>query len=160
MWKPIGVWQCRGNGYDPLGQRIAKRVNGVVTEKYLWSGLTGLLAVYDGSNNLLMRFEYAGGRMPVAMTKNGTRYYLAYDQVGSLRAVVDASGAIVKRIDYDSFGNILADTNPSLALPFGFHDRNTGLVRCGYRDYDTGRWTAKDPIGFDVETEHCTSGSK
>jgi hypothetical protein len=51
--------------HDPLGQRIAKRVNGVVTEKYLWSGLTGLLAVYDGSDNLLMRFEYAGGRMPI-----------------------------------------------------------------------------------------------
>ncbi|MGV8074259.1 MAG: RHS repeat-associated core domain-containing protein [Syntrophobacteraceae bacterium] len=27
----------------------------------------------------------------------------------------------------------------------------TGLVRFGYRDYDpdTGRWTAKDPIGFE-----------
>ena len=30
------------------------------------------------------------------------------------------------------------------------HDRDTGLVRFGYRDYDPdiGRWTAKDPIGF------------
>jgi RHS repeat-associated protein len=30
------------------------------------------------------------------------------------------------------------------------HDRDTGLVRFGFRDYDpdTGRWTAKDPIGF------------
>lgn len=39
-------------------------------------------------------------------------------------------------------------------MPFGFagglHDRDTGLVRFGYRDYDpdTGRWTAKDPILF------------
>jgi RHS repeat-associated protein len=39
-------------------------------------------------------------------------------------------------------------------VPFGFAgglaDRDTGLVRFGYRDYDpdTGRWTAKDPIGF------------
>jgi RHS repeat-associated protein len=88
------------------------------------------------------------------MTKDGSHYYLAYDQVGSLRAVVDASGTIVKRIDYDSFGNTLADTNPSFEVPFGFagglHDRDTGLVRFGYRDYDpdTGRWTAKDPIGF------------
>ena len=31
-----------------------------------------------------------------------------------------------------------------------WYDRDTGLVRFGYRDYDpeTGRWTAKDPIGF------------
>ena len=39
-------------------------------------------------------------------------------------------------------------------MPFGFagglHDRDTGLVRFGFRDYDldVGRWTAKDPIGF------------
>jgi YD repeat-containing protein len=54
--------------HDPLGRRIAKKVDGVVIEKYLWQGLTRLLAVYDGSDSLVMRFEYADGRMPVAMT--------------------------------------------------------------------------------------------
>jgi len=140
--------------HDPLGRRIAKKIDGVITEKYLWQGLTRLLAVYDGSNNLLMRFEYAGGRMPVAMTKAGSTYYLTFDQVGSLRIVADASGNVVKKIDYDSFGNILSDSNPSFEMPFGFagglHDQDTGLVRFGYRDYDPdiGRWTAKDPILF------------
>jgi RHS repeat-associated protein len=140
--------------HDPLGRRIAKKINGVIVEKYLWQGLTRLLAVYGGSDNLLMRFEYADGRMPVAMTKGGSTYYLTYDQVGSLRVVADASGNVVKRIDYDSFGNIIDDSNPSFEVPFGFagglHDRDTGLVRFGYRDYDpdTGRWTAKDPILF------------
>lgn len=101
-----------------------------------------------------MRFEYADRRMPVAMTKGGARYYLAFDQVGTLRVVTDSTGAAVKRIDYDSFGNVVGDTNPAFAVPFGFagglHDRDTGLVRFGYRDYDpeTGRWTAKDPILF------------
>ena len=39
--------------------------------------------------------------------------------------------------------------------PFGFaggiYDQHTKLTRFGARDYDveTGRWTAKDPIGFD-----------
>jgi hypothetical protein len=75
----------------------------VVVEKYLWQGLTRLLAVYDGSSNLVMRFEYADERMPVAMTKAGVTYYLTYDQVGSLRVVSDASGNVIKRIDYDSF---------------------------------------------------------
>ena len=45
---------------------------------------------------------------------------LAYDPAGSLRIVSDASGAVVKRVDYDSFGNILADSNPSFTVPFGF----------------------------------------
>jgi YD repeat-containing protein len=93
--------------HDPLGRRIAKKADGVITEKYLWQGLTRLLAVYDGTGNLLMRFLYADGRMPVAMEKGGATYYLTYDQVGSLRAVADASGNVVKRIDYDSFGNII-----------------------------------------------------
>ncbi|QTA84138.1 RHS repeat domain-containing protein [Desulfonema magnum] len=141
--------------HDPLGRRIAKRVDGTVTEKYLWQGLTRLLAVYDGNNNLLMRFEYADSRMPVAMTAGGATYYLAYDQVGSLKAVSDSSGNVLLKREYDSFGNILDEEGtPPFGIPFGFagglYDRDTGLVRFGYRDYDPeiGRWTAKDPILF------------
>lgn len=140
--------------HDPLGRRMVKKVNGTIVAKYLWQGLTRLLAVYDGSDNLIMRFEYADGRMPVAMTKDGVTYYLTYDQVGSLRVVADASGNVVKSVEYDSFGNIINDSDPTFEIPFGFagglHDRDTGLVRFGYRDYDpdVGRWTAKDPILF------------
>jgi len=71
-----------------------------------------------------------------------------------LRVITDVNGTVVKRIDYDAFGNIITDSNPSFEIPFGFagglHDRDTGLVRFGFRDYDseTGRWTAKDPIMF------------
>ena len=60
--------------------------------------MTRLLAVYDGNNALVMRFEYADARMPFAMTMSGAVYYLAYDQVGSLRVVADGSGNPVKRI--------------------------------------------------------------
>jgi RHS repeat-associated protein len=140
---------------DPLGRRMVKKVNGVVVEKYLWQGLTRLLAVYDGSDNLVMRFEYADSRIPVTMTSGGITYYLTYNQVGSLRMVADATSNVIKRIDYDSFGNIINDTNPGFEIPFGFagglHDRDTGLVRFGFRDYEpeVARWTAKDPIGFD-----------
>lgn len=140
--------------HDPQGRRIVKKVNGVIVEKYLWQGLTRLLAVYDGSNSLLMRFQYAADWVPVAMTVSGTTYYFGYDQVGSLRVVSDASGNIVKKVDYDSFGNILTDSSPAFIVPFdfagGLHDRDTGLVLFGYRDYspEIGRWTAKDPIGF------------
>jgi RHS repeat-associated protein len=74
--------------------------------------------------------------------------------VGSLRALSDSSGTVIKQIDYDSFGNVTYDNNTSMTVPSGFagglHDRDTGLVRFGFRDYDPaiGRWTAKDPIDF------------
>ncbi len=128
--------------YDPLGRRAAKKINGAVTEKYLWQGQTTLLAVYDGADTLLMRFDYANDRVPVSMTKDGATYYLSHDHLGSLRLVADGFGNTVTRIEYDSFGNILYETNPVFPVPLGFtgglHDRDTGLVR----------WTAKDPIGF------------
>jgi RHS repeat-associated protein len=139
---------------DPLGRRIAKKVNGIVAEKYLWQGLTKLLAVYDGNDNLISRFEYSDGRIPTAMTQGGSTYYLGYDQVGSLRTVVNSSGSVVKEVTYDSFGNILSDSNATMSIPFGFagglYDNDIQLTRFGFRDYDaeTGRWTAKDPVAF------------
>ena len=85
---------------------------------------------------------------------DGTVYRLITDHVGSVRLVVNAeTGEVVQRMDYDAFGRVLSDTNPGFQ-PFGFagglYDDDTGLVRFGARDYDpyTGRWTAKDPIGF------------
>ena len=64
------------------------------------------------------------------------------------------SGAVVQYISYDEFGNILTNTNPGFQ-PFGYagglYDGQTCLVRFGARDYNAplGRWTAKDPIGFE-----------
>ncbi len=140
---------------NPLNQRVAKLVNGEIKEKYQWKDLTTLLAIYDKDNNLIQRFEYANGRMPIAMTdKNNNRYYLHYDQVGSLRVVTDSNGNIVKEITYDSYGNIISDTNPDFKVPFGFagglYDEDTKLVHFGYREYDpvTGRWLSKDPLLF------------
>ena len=140
--------------HNANNQRVAKKVDGVIVEKYLWANLTTLLAIYDKDDNLVQRFEYADSRMPIAMTQNNQKYYLHYDQVGSLRAVSDTTGNIIKEVSYDTFGKLLRDSNEAFKVPFGFagglQDSDTGLVRFGYRDYDpyTGKWTAKDPIGF------------
>ncbi|MFZ5698546.1 MAG: RHS repeat-associated core domain-containing protein, partial [Pseudomonadota bacterium] len=85
----------------------------------------------------------------------GTTYRIVTDHLGSVRLVVNTTdGSIAQRMDYDSYGNVTNDTNPGFQ-PFGFagglYDRDTKLTRFGARDYDaeTGRWTAKDPIGFE-----------
>jgi len=43
--------------HDPLGRRIAKKIDGAITEKYLWQGMTRLLAVYA---SLLLCFTLVG----------------------------------------------------------------------------------------------------
>ena len=69
-----------------------------------------------------------------------------------MRLVVNAAtGAIAQRLDYDSFGRVLADTAPGFqpfGLQSGLYDPDTGLVHFGARWYDasTGRWLSKDPI--------------
>lgn len=63
------------------------------------------------------------------------------------------NGTLVKRIEYDEYGNVLSQTG-NMEIPFGYagglYDDATRLVRFGARDYNAsnGRWTAKDPIGF------------
>lgn len=89
-----------------------------------------------------------------AVEKNGVKYYALTDENGSPKIITDNGGNIVKQIEYDSWGNILSDSNPDFKIALGFagglQDPDTGLIRFGVRDYEplTGRWTAKDPIGF------------
>jgi RHS repeat-associated protein len=129
--------------------------DGDVVEKYLWENKTRLLATFDGNNNLKQRYEYTIGNTPTSYTEGSNRYYILTDQLGSPRMVTDEAGTLLREIEYDSFGNIVADSAPEIKLAFGFagglYDQHTGLIRFGYRDYDpeTGRWTARDPIGFD-----------
>ena len=48
-------------------QRVAKEVDGVITEKYFWANLTTLLAIYDKDDNLIQRFNYIDNRMPISV---------------------------------------------------------------------------------------------
>ena len=141
--------------HDEMGRRVA-RTDSTGTSQYLYGNLNQpfqLTAMRDPAG-LLSTFYYDDAGVMFSMDKNSSRYYIAADQVGTLKVVSDSTGTIVKAMTFDSFGFPQLDSNPSLTVPVGFAggltDENTGLVRFGYRDYDpyTGRWTAKDPIFF------------
>lgn len=140
---------------DGRNRRIGKQVNGTLVRGFLYQDQLNPVAELDGSGSLVARFVYASkSHVPDYMEQGGVTYRIVSDQLGSPRLVVDvSSGTIVQRLDYDVFGNIVLDTNPGFQ-PFGFagglYDRDTQLTRFGARDYDaeSGRWTAKDPIGF------------
>jgi RHS repeat-associated protein/uncharacterized repeat protein (TIGR01451 family) len=140
---------------DASGRRVGKKVDGSLTQGFLYGQALGPDAELDTSGNVRSRFVYGTrDNVPDYMTKNGNTYRIITDELGSPRIIVDASsGTIAQELDYDDFGRVTRDTNPGFQ-PFGFvgglYDPDTKLVRFGARDYDpdAGRWTAKDPIRF------------
>ena len=140
---------------DAFGRRIGKKVNGVLTQGFLYESDLRIAAELTPSGAVLTRFVYgAQTNVPEYMIRGGTRYRFVTDHLGSVRLVVDATtGAVQQRVDYDESGRVLLNTNPGFQ-PFGYAggllDDVTGLVRFGARDYDarSGRFVQADPIGY------------
>lgn len=137
--------------YDGYGRRVA-RTSDADTTQYLYGNPTAhsQVTVARDPDGTRTRYHYDPGGRVIAFERGGNWYYVATDQVGTPRIVVDTDG-VVKRIDRDSFGVVRTDTAPDFTLHVGFAggipDPATGLVRFGQRDYDpaAGRWTARDP---------------
>jgi len=134
--------------------RVTKKRNGSVVEGFLFSDDLKRIGWLDGTGTLKAQFVFAKHpHVPDYFVAAGVAYRLVVDRVGSVRLVVASDGTVVERIDYDEFGQVLADSAPGVQ-PFGFagglKDVDTGLIRFGSRDYDPalGRWTARDPIDF------------
>lgn len=140
---------------DASGRRVGKKVNGVLTQGWLYQGSLNPIAELDATGQVVTRFVYGSkANVPDYLVKGDKTYRILSDHLGSPRLVIDLStGAVVQRMDYDAFGNVIQDSNPGFQ-PFGFagglYDSETKLVRFGARDYDaeTGRWTAKDIVRF------------
>ena len=109
--------------YDVFGNRIQEvRLTGVhcptqVTRfaydrQNVWADL-------GGSNNLVMRrlFLNSMDSVTARITATGTVAWYLTDRLGSVRVLTDASGAVIDRIYYDGYGDILSETNPSAERP-------------------------------------------
>jgi RHS repeat-associated protein len=83
----------------------------------------------------------------------GTAWHLA-DHLGTVRDIVDASGTLIDHFDYDSFGNVIAETNLAAGDRYKFTgrelDAETGLYyyRARYYAPGIGRFISEDPIAF------------
>jgi RHS repeat-associated protein len=145
--------------YDGMHRRVA-RTDPAGTTQYLYGDPENpfQLTASRDPEGVLTVYHYDMENRLIAFERGGTQYYVASDQIGSPRAITDNSGELVKFIEYQSFGNVIYDSDPDFNLPIGFaggiNDSSTGLVRFGFRDYDAwaGRWTAKDPILFEGST--------
>ncbi len=80
-------------------------------------------------------------------------WYIA-DRLGSIRQQVQTDGTILNEINYNSFGNVVTETNPSAGDRFKYtgreYDDLTGLYYYRARWYDatTGKFLSEDPLGF------------
>jgi RHS repeat-associated protein len=119
-------------------------------------------ADFNGSGSLSVRYlvgpTVVNGAVTIgilARTSSGgtTAWYLA-DKLGSVRDVVDTSGSVIDHIVYDSFGNIVTETNASNGDRFKFagmqYDAAIGQHFDNARWYGPtyGRFLSQDPAAF------------
>ncbi|MFN3698365.1 MAG: RHS repeat-associated core domain-containing protein [Pseudobdellovibrio sp.] len=142
---------------DGFNRRVKKLVNGVASEYYIWYDQNRIAAILDSNKQPKLIYIYGpeSSHSPSFIVKDNHTYKIIHDPgTGSVRYVVDpVNTLIMQELEYDEFGNMMKNTNPDfqpVTYTGGLYDKHTKFVKLGARDYDStvGRWTTKDPIGF------------
>lgn len=140
---------------DGRGNLVRILNGGATLTRYIYDDESRIAGEFTDAGVMWRQFVYATEPYSPDYLIDGTgTVRLIKDHLGSPRLLVKVTdGTVLQRMDYDEFGKVLANTNPTYQ-PFGFaggvYLRLPGLVKFGERYYDpeTGRWTSKDPIGF------------
>jgi len=136
--------------YDGLGRRvgITEYQNGaaVSTNTYLWCGAELCEKRDSLGGTVIKRFFQEGEQM------SGTNYYFTRDHLGSIREMVDDSGTIQARYNYDPYGQrtkISGSLDADFSYAGYYYHAASGLFLTLFRAYDSssGRWLNRDPIG-------------
>jgi RHS repeat-associated protein len=141
-------------GYDGLGRRVSRN-DSTGTAQYIYGDPSShLVTAVRSPAGIFTALYYDTAGLLFNLERAGVRYFVATDQAGTPRMVSTSTGTIVKVVEYNSFGRLVNDSNPTFDLPIGYAgglaDGATGLVHFQARDYEpwSGRWTARDPILF------------
>lgn len=138
--------------YDGLSRmvRIVEKTGGVVTadHSYVWCGEVRCLE----RDNLQTGSPVTKRYFAQGFRAGSQSFYYVMDMLGSVRAVVDATGAVRARYDYDPYGNrtkLAGDVDADMGYAGLFQHGPSGLALAVYRAYDPtrGRWLNRDPIG-------------
>ncbi|MEW6363641.1 MAG: RHS repeat-associated core domain-containing protein [Acidobacteriota bacterium] len=151
--------------YDPLGRRIAKEVDGLLT-RYVYQDedIWMVIDPYDAFTRIVHGpgideplIQVAGGQDTPPRTEAELTYYFA-DGLGTIRNTVTRrcyQPTQPTAYAYDSFGRPTASTTlPTAAPAYAFTarewDAQSGLYWVRARSYDpqVGRFTNEDPLGF------------
>lgn len=94
--------------YNENSIRTKKTVGGVATEYYL-DGDT-MVAEKKGSNLITYMFDESGERY--GFLYNNTPYYYVRNMQGDVIRILNSSGSIVAKYEYDAWGKVLKIINP------------------------------------------------
>ncbi len=147
--------------YDAEGRRLTK-TSSAGTTRYVHNphGLSGLSEVtVEHRPGGSTRWYVWGGPAGLLYEErsDGTLRYYHTDQVGSVLALSDGTGAVTGRLDYTPYG-LIAQRSGDTDTPFQFNgaygvmwDEETGLIHMRARYYHPwlARFVSEDPIGFD-----------
>jgi RHS repeat-associated protein len=105
----------------------------------------------------------AGTPIEQIAVSGGATSYLLSDQLGSVRAITNSSGAVTGTETYDAWGNSLGTTG-TINAPFGFAgeylDPSNGLYYLQARWYDpaTGKFLSLDPAVIQTSQPYLYAG--
>jgi RHS repeat-associated protein len=94
--------------------------------------------------------SYVYGNNLISQTRAGQQMFFLVDALGSTRLLTSATGVVTDRYTYDSFGQLVAHTGPTVN-DYLFQgeqlDPNLGFyyLRARYDDVSTGRFLSADP---------------
>jgi len=177
--------------YDALGRRIRK-IDSIANETtfYYYNNNWQVLTETDADGTTQRWFIYGNGTESpprridevLLIKADSNDYYYAQDHLYSPAALINSSGSVVERYEYDAYGNCYimdASYNPRSSSNYGnpylFTGRRVDILDSGslkiqynrnrYYDYYTGRWLTQDPLGitpnaqkpnmFDITTQYA-----
>jgi RHS repeat-associated protein len=139
--------------YDVNNLRVGKKIDGVVTERYIIDR-NQISLVFNGSGTQTHRYLYGTEIDQVLADETTTSLVWSLaDRQGTVRDLADGDGAVIDHITYDSFGQVLTQTS-NIDLRFAYTgrewDRETEqyYYRARYYDAAVGRFISEDPISF------------
>jgi RHS repeat-associated protein len=142
-------------GYDANGIRVFKESGGVGTDYLI--DTASVLAEYENgvkksAYTLGPRIdEIISAQLSALDSGPSTKYWYSSDALGSVTALTDAAGRVIKTYRYGAWGEEADVTGPDISNPYRWTGREwdaAGLQYNRARHYSNslGRWISEDPI--------------
>jgi RHS repeat-associated protein len=155
--------------YDLQNRRIASNVDTIPADAndgkvtyYVYAGEDVIAELTDpdgsGPTSPAISMRYLHGpsvdQILAQESANGDVQWMLTDHLGTVRDLVNNVGQVVNHIKYDSYGNVIAESDPAVKTRYKYtgreFDAETDMQynRARYYDAAIGRFISEDPIGF------------